>query len=66
MQRTKEKTFAGTAEFWSRRSGIALTPEDGREIAHNIGGFFSTLLEWDREAARKSHEQPLDEIRRVP
>ncbi len=39
---------------WQARTTRQLTEEDGREIAHNLVGFFSLLREWDaaqRQAA---------------
>jgi hypothetical protein len=41
-----------TANFWSRRSGRAISQEDARQIVENVAGFFSVLSEWEAAERR--------------
>jgi len=36
-----------TIGFWSDRYGVALSPEDAREIVRNVTGVFQLLQEWE-------------------
>ncbi len=37
-----------TREVWQPRLGRELSPEDARQIAENMTGFFSLLADWSR------------------
>jgi hypothetical protein len=37
-----------TIALWQSRLGRDLSPEDARQIAANVTGFFSVLAEWSR------------------
>lgn len=44
--------------LFQRRTTRQLTEEDAREIAHNVTGVFTLLLEWKREKlAREAAER---------
>lgn len=47
------------AALFQPRTARRLTREDGREITHNLTGFFRVLLEWDR-AERAAQPKELD------
>ena len=38
-----------TIALWQPRVGRALSPEDARQIAENVRGFFKILAEWSRD-----------------
>ena len=40
------------------RTTRRLTREDGREITHNLTGFFQVLLEWDRRERAAKEDPP--------
>ena len=42
------KQIARTRQIWQPRIGRDLTDEDGRQILHNVTGFFGVLAEWAR------------------
>ena len=44
----KDELIWRTREVWRPRHGRDLSPEDARQIATNITGFFSVLAEWSR------------------
>jgi len=46
-----------TRAFWSSRTGLAVTPDEAREIDRNIARFFDLLAKWD-EAARQTEGVP--------
>jgi len=47
MRKTKEQFIGRTLEVWQPRASKLLTPEDARQIAENVTGFFHILAEWD-------------------
>jgi hypothetical protein len=50
-----------TIALWRHRLGREVSREEGRQIAENVTGFFSILLEWSRDqaaAAANENEQP--------
>jgi hypothetical protein len=51
----RDRLHDEAAALFQPRAKRKLTREDGREITHNLTGFFRLLLEWDRKerAARK-------------
>jgi hypothetical protein len=44
----KDELIGRTREVWQPRRGHDLSPEDARQIAANVTGFFSVLAEWSR------------------
>jgi hypothetical protein len=44
----KGELIGRTREVWQPRLGRDLSPEDARQIAANVTGFFSVLSEWSR------------------
>jgi hypothetical protein len=44
----KHELTGRTREVWQPRLGRDLSPEDARQIAANVTGFFSVLVEWSR------------------
>ena len=46
----KDELTGRTREVWQPRLGRDLSPEDARQIASNVAGFFSVLAEWSRVA----------------
>jgi hypothetical protein len=44
----KDELIGRTREVWQPRHGRDLSPEDARQIAANVTGFFSVLAEWSR------------------
>jgi hypothetical protein len=44
----KDELIGRTREVWQPRLGRDLSPEDARQIAANVTGFFSVLAEWLR------------------
>jgi hypothetical protein len=42
------KLVEQTIALWQRRSWRELSPEDARQIAENVTGFFTILAEWSR------------------
>ena len=44
----KDELIKRTSEVWQPRHGRDLSPEDARQIAANVTGFFSVLAEWSR------------------
>jgi hypothetical protein len=44
----KGELIGRTCKFWQPRLGRDLGPEDARQIAANVTGFFSVLAEWSR------------------
>jgi hypothetical protein len=44
----KDELIGRTREVWQPRLGRDLSPEDARQIAANVTGFFSVLAEWSR------------------
>ena len=44
----KDELIGSTREVWQPRLGRDLSPEDARQIAANVTGFFSVLAEWSR------------------
>ncbi len=38
-----------TLRVFQQRTSRTLTREDGREIVHNLTGFFRVLMEWDEK-----------------
>ena len=44
----KVELIERTREVWQPRLGRDLSPEDARQIAANVTGFFSVLAEWSR------------------
>jgi hypothetical protein len=44
----KDELIGRTREVWQPRLGRDLSPEDARQIAANVTGFFSLLAEWSR------------------
>jgi hypothetical protein len=44
----KDELIGRTREVWQPRFGRDLSPEDARQIAANVTGFFSVLAEWSR------------------
>ena len=44
----KYELIGRTREVWQPRLGRDLSPEDVRQIAANVTGFFSVLAEWSR------------------
>jgi hypothetical protein len=44
----KYELIGRTREVWQPRLGRDLSPEDARQIASNVTGFFSVLAEWSR------------------
>jgi hypothetical protein len=44
----KDELSGRTREVWQPRLGRDLSPEDARQIAANVTGFFSVLAEWSR------------------
>ena len=44
----KNELIGRTREVWQPRLGRDLSPEDARQIAANVTGFFSVLAEWSR------------------
>ena len=44
----KDELIGRTLEVWQPRFGRDLSPEDARQIAANVTGFFSVLAEWSR------------------
>lgn len=49
MRMTKKELTENTIAVWQPRLRRRLSSEDAREIAGNITGFFSTLVEWSRQ-----------------
>ena len=45
------KLVEQTIALWQRRCWRELSPEDARQIAENVTGFFSILHEWSRAEA---------------
>ena len=45
-----------TLEVWQPRASRRLTREDARQIAENLSGFFSLLLEWDTTEGNRRFE----------
>jgi hypothetical protein len=45
-----------TIDFWTKRTGQEISPEDAREMIQNISGFFQVLSEWDKESNGGSKE----------
>jgi hypothetical protein len=44
----KDDLIRRTRQVWQPRLGRNLSGEDARQIAENITGFFSVLVEWSR------------------
>src|SRR5262249_46342167 len=44
----KDELIGRTREVWQPRLGRDLGPEDARQIAANVTGFFSVLAKWSR------------------
>ena len=44
----KDELIGRAREVWQPRLGRDLSPEDARQIAENVTGFFSVLAEWSR------------------
>ncbi len=44
----KDVLIGRTREVWQPRVGRDLSPEEARQIAANVTGFFSVLAEWSR------------------
>jgi hypothetical protein len=44
----KDELIGRTRQVWQPRIGRDLSPEDARQIAANVAGFFSVLAEWSR------------------
>ena len=44
----KDELIGRTHEVWQPRLGRDLSPEDARQIAENVTGFFAILAEWSR------------------
>ena len=44
----KDELIGRTRKVWQPRLGRDLSPEDARQIAANVTGFFSVLVEWSR------------------
>lgn len=47
MDRSKNNLITRTLEVWQPQAARSISGEDAREIAENITGFFSLLLEWE-------------------
>ena len=47
MERSKSNLITRTLEVWQPHAARIISDEDAREIAENITGFFSLLLEWE-------------------
>lgn len=47
MERSKSNFITRTTAVWQPPSARRISDEDAREIAENITGFFSLLLEWE-------------------
>jgi hypothetical protein len=45
------KLVEETIALWRRRCWRELSPEDARQIAENVTGFFTILAEWSRAEA---------------
>jgi len=50
VQRKGHGIIQQTTEFWSRRTGEEISPEDAREAVVNVVGFFQLLNQWDQYA----------------
>src|SRR5262249_7128779 len=50
-----------TLNLWQSRTARGLTPEDARQMAANVSGFFILLAEWDRQARRVQDRPPADD-----
>jgi hypothetical protein len=44
----KDDLIRRTRQVWQPRLGRDLSHEDARQIAANVSGFFSVLVEWSR------------------
>jgi hypothetical protein len=44
----RDELIGRTRQVWQRRLGRDLSREDARQIAENVTGFFSILVEWSR------------------
>lgn len=55
----RDRVHDEAAALFQPRTARRLTREDGREITHNLTGFFRVLLEWDR-AERAAQLKELD------
>lgn len=55
----RDRLHDEAAALFQPRTTRRLTREDGREITHNLTGFFRVLLEWDR-AERAAQPKELD------
>ena len=47
MQAMKKQFLEQTLTTWQPRTSNMLTPEDARQIAENVTGFFQILMEWE-------------------
>jgi hypothetical protein len=47
VSRHSDKCLDDTIEFWRPRIQRELSPEDARQIAENLSGFFKVLREWE-------------------
>ena len=45
-----------TSAFWSEHYGREVSAEEAREMIANVTGFFSILLEWEKQARVIPHD----------
>ena len=62
MSEAARRSLERTLEVWQPRSLRRLSPEDTRQIAENVRGFFDTLIKWNAEShhagRHRGHESP--------
>jgi len=50
VRRTISEAFIQeTIEFWERKVGVRMTPDEAEEAIHNVADFFRLLARMDRE-----------------
>lgn len=55
-RRLSDELVEEARALFQERTDSPLTPEDARQMLENLVGFFSVLIEWDREAVACSLE----------
>jgi hypothetical protein len=54
--RHSDKFLDDTIEFWQPRIQRELSPEDARQIAENLSGFFKVLRDWEAAERQGSRD----------
>lgn len=57
MKEVKNNLILKTLGVWRPRTASRLSEEDARNIAENIAGFFTILLEWEAREKEKENTE---------